>query len=156
MNTAKLTMISASMALALGLTSGSVLADDNQRDWYKVDDVDLKQIDDSATVDEGNAINNSDVHVDNSDNRDLSDNSHSLELGDISLSHAVNEADLTGEVGSNDFSMSKGAEIKDLSNTVDGSAFSGASGLNQNVQNSGANSLVQQQVTFQGNLNVNK
>jgi len=149
-------MISASMALALGLTSGSVFADDNQRDWRGVEDVDLKQIDDSATVDEGNAINNSSVDVDNSDNRDLSDNSHSLELGDISLSHAVNGATLDGEVSSNEFKMSKGAEIHDLSNTVDGSAFSGASGLNQNVQNSGANSLVQQQVTFQGNLNINQ
>jgi hypothetical protein len=35
-------------------------------------------------------------------------------------------------------------------------AFNGSAGINQNVQNAASNALTQQQVSFQGNVNVNQ
>jgi len=40
-------------------------------------------------------------------------------------------------------------------NTLE-NAFNGSAGINQSVQNTASNALAQQQVSFQGNVNVNQ
>ena len=93
-------------------------------------------------VDNSNQGNTTDSYNDSSDNS----------IGSI----AENYASLSGEVSGNTADFGSGDYNYDTSNVVDNGAFAGASGLNQNVQNNGANSLVQQQVNFQGNINVNQ
>ena len=85
-------------------------------------------------------------------------------IGNVS----VNESDLTGTVSGNtvDFTATAGdpggpdpegaATVTTnytANNNISGS-FNGFSGQNLSAQNTGANSLIQQQVTFQGNINA--
>ncbi len=104
--------------------------------------------------------------TDNSDNSltDNSDNSYSSAGGTGTASannggiatanYKVNDSYLDGTVTGNTLKHSLLA-VQAVSNNIDNS-FNGAAGINQTVMNNGANSLAQQQVSFQGNVNVNQ
>ena len=73
-------------------------------------------------------------------------------MGDVTVSMAT----LEGEVSGNTVTYTDVDSVAyTATNMIDNGSFSGAAGLNQAAQNSGANSLIQQQVNFQGNIDVN-
>ena len=78
--------------------------------------------------------------------------------GDANSSYSVNNSSLSGSVTGAAATTSVGgygeSSTVAINNNIDGS-FNGAAGINQTVQNHGHNALSQQQVSFQGNVNVN-
>jgi hypothetical protein len=116
------------------------------------------------------AANNGGVAtVDNSDNSNNSDNSDNSGAwadgwgtssanngGTATTTYSVNESVLTGTVTANSvaYNFNGGSTIATSNNMTD--TFNGTAVINQNVQNIGNNALTQQQVSFQGNVNVNQ
>lgn len=109
-----------------------------------------------------NDSNNTDNSIANSNNDNsktaAANGSGASNGGDVTVTYSVNNAELSGSVTgqaseglSVDYAALSGGQ---LSNTIDGS-LNGA-GLNQVAQNLGSSSLIQQQVSFQGNVNVNQ
>ena len=108
------------------------------------------------------ANNASTATVDNSDN---SDNSSAWSDGwgtaaanngaTATNSVSVNDSALTGTVTGNyvDFHHFDGEAAMTTSNNMT-NTFNGTAGVNQNIQNLGHNALTQQQISFQGNVNV--
>lgn len=100
--------------------------------------------------------------TDSSDNSRTSakgDGSAAANGGNATSTYSVNNASLSGVVTGQ---AADGVPVSDavglvggtLSNNIDNS-INGA-GLNQVAQNLGSSSLIQQQVSFQGNVNVNR
>jgi len=81
--------------------------------------------------------------------------------GNATSDYKVNNSYLSGTVTGAAVNFGGGGDFLPTSssysanNTVTDS-FNGSAGINQNVQNLGNNSLAQQQVSFQGNVNVNQ
>jgi DNA mismatch repair ATPase MutL len=78
--------------------------------------------------------------------------------GDATADYKVNESTLAGTVTGTgtapNWSGEDTATYTASNNITD--AFNGTAGINQMVQNTGSGALVQQQVSFQGNVNVNQ
>ncbi len=92
-----------------------------------------------------------DINVDANGN-----GSAAVSNGDANVSYAVNSSVLEGAVtggGINGIGLIRSRLSAD--NSIDGS-FNGGAGINQTVQNTGYGSLAQQQVSFQGNVNVGR
>ena len=110
---------------------------------------------------------NNSVRNDNSDNSDNRDNSVSQTVTDniativgadeITVTEAetaVATGVLTGEVSANTITLGSPGDFAPSNvNTIEKS-FSDVNGVSQAAQNSGANSLVQQNFTIQGNVNT--
>lgn len=128
--------------------------------------------DDENTVANGNSasvsdsLNDNDLSQDNSindsGNTDVSD-SGNIDVADsgntkdsfnttLKLNAAVAWSDLDGSVANNTAAIADSAV--GVSNTIDNGAFSQLAGINQNSQNAGANSLVQQNVNVQANMRL--
>ncbi|WP_218154544.1 hypothetical protein [Nitrosomonas eutropha] len=110
------------------------------------------------------ANNGGTATVDNTNNSDNSqttakNGSAASNGGDATATYSVNNSALEGSVtgqSAGGLSVEEAVALAggNLSNNISDS-FNGA-GLNQVAQNLGSSSLVQQQVSFQGNVNVNQ
>ncbi|MGJ0430408.1 hypothetical protein [Methylobacter sp.] len=75
--------------------------------------------------------------------------------GNATSNYKVNDSTLAGAVtGTTAISITALASVTP-NNSIAGS-FNSTAGINQNVQNLGDNALVQQQISVQGNVNVNR
>ena len=109
------------------------------------------------------ANNGSTATVDNTNNSDNSqttasgDGAAAAQTGNATSTYSVNNSDLSGTVTgagvATTATVGAGEAVLTASNTLN-NAFNGAAGINQSIQNNGANAMAQQQVSFQGNVNV--
>ncbi|WP_160810689.1 hypothetical protein [Nitrosomonas sp. HPC101] len=110
------------------------------------------------------ANNNGTASVDNTNNSDNSqtaaDNGGAASNGgDATATYSVNNSALEGSVTGNAADGGAAEAVALAGGTVNNNvtdSFNGAAGLNQVAQNLGTSSLIQQQVSFQGNVNVNQ
>ncbi len=118
-----------------------------------------------------NSLNDSSdnsAHTDNSLNDNSVNSIHSTASGDgaaasengsATSNYQANNSELTGTVtGAGTGTETRGPLSKDsvpANNSID-SSLGGSAGVFQTSQNTGNNSLTQQQVSFQGNVHVNK
>jgi hypothetical protein len=118
-----------------------------------------------------NSLNDSSdnsAHTDNSLNDNSANSIHSTASGDgaaasengsATSNYQANNSELTGTVtGAGTGTETRGPLSKDsvpANNSID-SSLGGSAGVFQTSQNTGNNSLTQQQVSFQGNVDVNK
>jgi hypothetical protein len=83
------------------------------------------------------------------------DGSASAIDGDATSNYKVNNSTLSGAItGASATPVVVLATITPNNNITD--SFNSTAGINQNVQNLGDSALVQQQISFQGNVNVNQ
>jgi seryl-tRNA synthetase len=81
------------------------------------------------------------------------DSNHSINISDVHV--ALANSTLSGTVTDNTVNM-RGADLSDRasSNNISGSSFSNVTGISATSQNSGENSLIQQNFTIQSNVNA--
>jgi hypothetical protein len=83
------------------------------------------------------------------------DGSASAIDGDATSNYKVNDSTLAGAVtGTTAISVTALASVAPNNSMTD--SFNSTAGINQSVQNLGDNALVQQQISVQGNVNVNR
>jgi hypothetical protein len=83
------------------------------------------------------------------------DGSASAIDGDATSNYKVNDSTLAGTVtGTTAISVTALASVAPNNSMTD--SFNSTAGINQSVQNLGDNALVQQQISVQGNVNVNR
>jgi hypothetical protein len=80
------------------------------------------------------------------------DNSTNLSAGDVAV--AVANSDLEGTVSGNSFDVGRRASLATGANTIDNGAFDSAAGITVVSQNTGVQSMVQQSVNVQANVNT--
>jgi hypothetical protein len=122
------------------------------------------------TDDNSNSSINSSNNTDDNSNSSTNDRNNSTASigsgngsaaangGDATADYKVNESTLAGTVTGTGTAPNWNGEdtaTYTASNNIT-DAFNGTAGINQMVQNTGSGALVQQQVSFQGNVNVNQ
>jgi hypothetical protein len=122
------------------------------------------------TDDNSNSSINSSNNTDDNSNSSTNDSNNSTASigsgngsaaangGDATADYKVNESTLAGTVTGTGTAPNWNGEdtaTYTASNNIT-DAFNGTAGINQMVQNTGSGALVQQQVSFQGNVNVNQ
>ncbi len=147
------TSLGTGSAAATENSTSTVDSSDNSLD-ISLGDITVKDIANDKSDRSDNSINKD--YVSNTSVDARGNGSAAVSKGNANVSYSVNRSELAGEVngsGLNGVVMFNGRLSAD--NGI-GDSFNGAAGINQTVQNTGYGSLAQQQVSFQGNVNVGR